>query len=102
MAISHRRMKQSLLKLEDNSSVYQIKLDLGRTFTNHLLFKDENGKGYALTGLSIFVTVWRQKELFRVLKAISHRYPEIGYCQGMSFVAATLLMHMPPEVCLLM
>lgn len=32
---------------EDNKAVYQIKLDLARTFSSHIHFKEENGQGYA-------------------------------------------------------
>lgn len=35
--------------------------------------------------------------MFRILKALAVHYPEIGYCQGMNFVAGTLLL-IEPEV----
>lgn len=38
-----------------------------------------------------------QTNLFSVLKAYNTFDPELGYCQGMNFVAATLLMHLKPE-----
>lgn len=52
----------------------EIKKDLNRTF--------HTGK---------FVTEDGQNELKRVLTAIAYIRPEIGYCQGMNFVAGALL-----------
>jgi hypothetical protein len=40
----------------------------------------------------------RQEAMLRVLKAASVRHPEIGYCQGMGFVTAVILMYMEEEV----
>lgn len=42
--------------------------------------------------------VFRQRGLFRVLKAYTHYKPEEGYCQAQGPVAAVLLMNMPAEV----
>jgi len=50
-------------------------------FSNHRLFRD--GKG--------------SEHLFNVLKAYSIYNPQVGYCQGMSFVCATLLFNMLSE-----
>lgn len=38
-----------------------------------------------------------QESLFRVLKAYSLHDLEVGYCQGMAFVAGILLMYLPQE-----
>lgn len=54
--------------------------DLGRTLPLHCLFKDENSPG--------------QRALSRVLHAYCARDPEVGYCQGMGFIASMLLLHM--------
>lgn len=56
----------------------QIALDLNRTFYNHSLFKDRDGEG--------------QIKLFNVLNAYSFHNQTVGYCQGMNFVVATLIM----------
>ena len=32
-----------------------------------------------------------QQELKRVLEAIAYVLPEVGYCQGMNFIASTLI-----------
>ena len=58
-----------------------INKDLSRCFPHHDLFKDAEGEG--------------QKMLGTVLKAYSLYDTEIGYCQGMAFVAGVLLMNMP-------
>lgn len=44
------------------------------------------------------VLVFRQQDLFSVLKAYTLYRPEEGYCQAQAPVAAVLLMHMPVEV----
>ena len=63
-----------------NECSNQIKLDIFRTFSSHSLYVEENGNG--------------QQRLFNVLLAYSYWNPHIGYCQGMSFVGAALLMFM--------
>ncbi|GAX84229.1 hypothetical protein CEUSTIGMA_g11652.t1 [Chlamydomonas eustigma] len=58
-----------------------IKRDMHRTFPEHPFFTSEAG----------------QRALFRVLKAYSLHDLEVGYCQGMAFVAGILLMYLPEE-----
>jgi len=41
---------------------------------------------------------YRQQALFHVLAAYSMYNTEVGYCQGMSEIAALLLMYMNEEV----
>ncbi|KAF7973695.1 hypothetical protein HWV62_14364 [Athelia sp. TMB] len=57
--------------------------DLGRTFPHHEYFTDGEGIG--------------QENLFNVLKAYSIYDPEVGYCQGLPFIVAILLLNMPDE-----
>ncbi|KAN0022805.1 hypothetical protein ACTFIU_005545 [Dictyostelium citrinum] len=57
---------------------YKISKDISRTFPNNPHFNNEQG----------------QNSLFRILKAYSIMDPEIGYTQGMSFIAAVLLSEM--------
>jgi len=66
-----------------STDVRQIDLDVNRTFRNNLMFKDR----YDI----------KQQELFRILVAYSVYNSEIGYCQGMSQVAALLLMYLHDE-----
>ncbi|KAK3597093.1 hypothetical protein CHS0354_021196 [Potamilus streckersoni] len=59
---------------------HAILIDLGRTFPGHPYFSTQLGPG--------------QLALFNLLKAYSLLDQEVGYCQGLSFVAGILLMHM--------
>ncbi|BES94923.1 gtpase activating protein [Nesidiocoris tenuis] len=59
---------------------HAILIDLGRTFPNHKYYSSPLGPG--------------QLALFNILKAYSLLDPEVGYCQGLSFLAAVLLLHM--------
>ncbi|KAG0051231.1 GTPase-activating protein [Gryganskiella cystojenkinii] len=60
----------------------QISRDMSRTFPNHEHFQAD--------GLG-------QESLFNVVKAYSLYDPEVGYCQGLSFVVGPLLLNMPDE-----
>ncbi|KAG0305627.1 GTPase-activating protein [Dissophora globulifera] len=60
----------------------QITRDMSRTFPNHEYFQAD-GVG--------------QEALFNVVKAYSLYDPEVGYCQGLSFVVGPLLLNMPEE-----
>ncbi|TKX21370.1 Rab-GTPase-TBC domain-containing protein 8 [Elsinoe australis] len=60
-----------------------INKDLARCFPHHDLFREADGEG--------------QKMLGTVLKCYSLYDSEIGYCQGMAFVAGILLMNMPAK-----
>ncbi|KAL8207510.1 UNVERIFIED_CONTAM: TBC1 domain member 1, partial [Gekko kuhli] len=55
----------------------------GRTFPTHPYFSAQLGAG--------------QLSLYNILKAYSLLDPEVGYCQGLSFVAGVLLLHMTEE-----
>lgn len=55
--------------------------DLNRTFPKHEYFQQEQN----LTSL------------FNVVKAYSLFDPEVGYCQGISFIVGPLLLNMPEE-----
>ncbi|XP_049824909.1 TBC1 domain family member 1 isoform X2 [Aethina tumida] len=70
---------ETLLK-QLTSHQHAILIDLGRTFPNHSYFSSPLGPG--------------QLALFNLLKAYSLLDPEVGYCQGLSFVAGVLLLHM--------
>lgn len=58
---------------------YHCHFFLGRTFPGHPYFTMQLGSG--------------QLALFNLLKAYSLMDQEVGYCQGLSFVAGILLMH---------
>jgi TBC1 domain family member 10 len=61
----------------------QIEVDLNRTFPRHDFFISCNGAG--------------QASLRRLLQLYAVFDPEVGYCSGMGFVAATLVMYMSEE-----
>lgn len=85
----------------------QIDLDLPRTFCGHLLFREkgeissEFGKSWGNSskyGNDSDSTVPKgQRLLSHVLNAYAFYNETVGYCQGMSFLAAMLLMVMEGE-----
>jgi USP6 N-terminal-like protein len=66
-----------------SADIRQIDLDVNRTYRDHIDFKERYSN--------------RQKSLFNVLGAYSIYNQEIGYCQGMSQIAALLLMYLSEE-----
>ncbi|XP_062973147.1 USP6 N-terminal-like protein [Elgaria multicarinata webbii] len=66
-----------------SSEIKQIDLDVNRTFRNHIMFRDRYGV--------------KQQALFDVLSAYSVYNTEVSYCQGMSQIAAILLMYLNEE-----
>ncbi|KAA0151149.1 hypothetical protein FNF27_06962 [Cafeteria roenbergensis] len=85
LARRHPSMYRRLLMAaprEDDFAV--IRNDLFRTFPRHEQFKEEGGPG--------------QLALMRVLRAYAAYDTEVGYCQGMAFVAALLITYMPEEI----
>lgn len=61
----------------------QIDLDLHRTYSSHTHFLSPSSRG--------------QKAMSNVLNAYAHFNEDIGYCQGMGFLAGLLLMNMDEE-----
>ncbi|KAM8938989.1 uncharacterized protein RCH25_052566 [Pelodytes ibericus] len=75
-------------KMKDLAKTYsteikQIDLDVNRTFRNHIMFRERYGV--------------KQRALFDVLSAYSVYNTEVSYCQGMSQIAAVLLMYLNEE-----
>ncbi len=64
---------------DDPVIVTQIQMDIHRTLTDNVFFR--KGPGVA--------------KLNEVLLAYSRRNPEVGYCQGMNLITASLLLIMP-------
>ncbi|KAI8364135.1 rab-GTPase-TBC domain-containing protein [Radiomyces spectabilis] len=62
----------------------QIDLDIPRTLHGHIMFRERYGSG--------------QRALFNVLRAFAVYDEEVGYCQGMTNIAAILLMYYEEEV----
>jgi len=66
---------------DDPIVISQISMDINRTLTDNIFFR--KGPGVS--------------KLKQVLVAYSRRNPEVGYCQGMNMIAASLLLIMPSE-----
>ncbi|NXY71821.1 RBG1L protein, partial [Glareola pratincola] len=75
--------KYRVLITMDSAQEGVITRDIHRTFPAHDYFKDTEGDG--------------QESLYKICKAYSVYDEDIGYCQGQSFLAAVLLLHMPEE-----
>ena len=65
--------------IDDPTVLSQIQMDIHRTLTDNVFFRD--GPGVA--------------KLNEVLLAYSRRNSEVGYCQGMNLIAGSLLLIMP-------
>ncbi|XP_050090217.1 rab GTPase-activating protein 1-like isoform X1 [Anopheles aquasalis] len=72
-----------VLITKETSCETVIQRDINRTFPAHKFFKENGGTG--------------QENLYKVSKAYAVYDTEVGYCQGLSFIAASLLLHMPEE-----
>ncbi|PNS14904.1 hypothetical protein CAC42_2133 [Sphaceloma murrayae] len=68
---------------EKPTNEHIINKDLARCFPHHDFFREADGEG--------------QKALGTVLKCYSLYDSEIGYCQGMAFIAGALLLNMPTK-----
>ncbi|XP_066588338.1 rab GTPase-activating protein 1-like [Prorops nasuta] len=71
------------LIIKESSCESVILRDINRTFPAHDYFKETGGVG--------------QDSLYRISKAYAIYDEEVGYCQGLSFLVASLLLHMPEE-----
>jgi len=71
------------LAWEHSPDVRQIDLDVNRTYREHINFRER----YNL----------KQQELFNILSAYSIYNLDIGYTQGMSQIAALLLMYLSED-----
>lgn len=77
----YERMKKQARNF--STEIKQIDLDVNRTFRNHIMFRERFGV--------------KQQALFHVLAAYSVYNTEVSYCQGMSQIAAILLMYLNEE-----
>ncbi|XP_029164437.1 rab GTPase-activating protein 1-like isoform X1 [Nylanderia fulva] len=75
--------KYRMLITKESSCESVILRDINRTFPAHDFFKETGGLG--------------QDSLYRISKAYAVHDEEVGYCQGLSFLVASLLLHMPEE-----
>ncbi|XAR62513.1 hypothetical protein NMG60_11017294 [Bertholletia excelsa] len=74
---------EQLVIYETSSSELDIIRDISRTFPSHVFFQQRHGPG--------------QRSLYNVLKAYSVYDRDVGYVQGMGFVAGLLLLYMSEE-----
>lgn len=65
-----------------------------------LCAKISNSASVSAMGIStiIHLQCFSQRHLFDTLRAISNDDPELGYCQGMSHAAATLILYFEEQV----
>ncbi|KAM8855426.1 growth hormone-regulated TBC protein 1-A-like isoform 2-T3 [Spinachia spinachia] len=70
---------QSLLAMEHDSKLKEtIRTDMHRTFPDNVLFQSRGEPSL-------------QRALYNVLVAYGHHNTEVGYCQGMNFIAGYLM-----------
>ncbi|RVW44761.1 Ecotropic viral integration site 5-like [Vitis vinifera] len=74
---------QQLVIYETSASELDIIRDISRTFPSHVFFQQRHGPG--------------QRSLYNVLKAYSVYDRDVGYVQGMGFLAGLLLLYMSEE-----
>ncbi|GAA0140114.1 GTPase-activating protein [Lithospermum erythrorhizon] len=74
---------EQLVIYETSTSELDIIRDISRTFPSHVFFQQRHGPG--------------QRSLYNVLKAYSVYDRDVGYVQGMGFVAGLLLLYMSEE-----
>ncbi|KQJ83334.1 TBC1 domain family member 10A isoform X1 [Brachypodium distachyon] len=74
---------ETLVIYETSTSELEIIRDISRTFPSHIFFQQRHGTG--------------QRSLYNVLKAYSVYDRDVGYVQGMGFIAGLLLLYMSEE-----
>ncbi|KAI3918900.1 hypothetical protein MKW98_017348 [Papaver atlanticum] len=74
---------EQLVLYETSTSELDIIRDISRTFPSHVFFQQRHGPG--------------QRSLYNVLKAYSVYDRDVGYVQGMGFLAGLLLLYMSEE-----
>mmetsp|Transcript_24100 Transcript_24100/g.36207 ORF Transcript_24100/g.36207 Transcript_24100/m.36207 type:complete len:325 (+) Transcript_24100:1315-2289(+) len=85
-------------KQDKNAS--QIERDLRRTFPSHYLFRSNSEEEDMMNSSAILCEDFTPdgiEALRRILYAYSIYDDEIGYCQGMNFIAAMFLTFLPEE-----
>ncbi len=81
-------------RLTKANCVYEsaILRDVDRTFP-HLGFFEKSQQGYRFDRN----VLRRHQALFRILKALAIHIEDVGYCQGINFLAATIYLNMGDE-----
>ena len=73
---NNKSLYKELIKKKSNYEM-EMSLDIDRTYSSLDFFKYEQ-KGH--------------KQLLRILRAVSQIFPNVGYCQGMNFFSAIILL----------
>ena len=95
-------VEEATLRIEgkQDKNASQIERDLRRTFPSHYLFRTNNEEEDMMNSSAILCEDFTPdgiESLRRILYAYSIYDDEIGYCQGMNFIAATFLTFLPEE-----
>ena len=83
LLLENRGVYEQLVCYERTPAELEIIRDISRTFPGHVYYKQRHGPG--------------QRSLFNVLKAYAVYDRDLGYTQGMGFVAGLLLLYMSEE-----
>jgi hypothetical protein len=83
LVLMNRGVYEQLVVYETSAAELDIIRDISQTFPSHLYFQPRHGPG--------------QRSLCNVLKAYSVYDRDVGYVQGMGFLAALLLIYMSEE-----
>eukprot|EP00793_Prasinoderma_coloniale_P003869 PRCOL_00003246-RA len=83
LLLENRGVYEQLVCYERTPAELEIIRDISRTFPGHVFYRQRHGPG--------------QRSLFNVLKAYAVYDRDLGYTQGMGFVAGLLLLYMSEE-----
>eukprot|EP00873_Tetraselmis_striata_P024823 jgi/Tetstr1/445087/TSEL_032892.t1 len=83
LLLQHEGVYEKLMLYESSSAELEIVRDLSRTYPSHVYYQQRQGPG--------------QRSLYNVLKAYSVYNRQVGYVQGMGFIAGLLLLYMSEE-----
>jgi ecotropic viral integration site 5 protein len=78
----------------DHETEIQIKKDKVRTMQSHVMFRNKTTE--AMVNLDTDQGIG-QMVLFKVLKALSLHFPDVGYCQAMCSPTAMMVSYVPDE-----
>lgn len=83
LLLMNQGIYEQLVLYETSAAELDIIRDISRTFPSHVFFQQRHGPG--------------QRALYNVLKAYSVYDRDVGYVQGMGFLAGLLLLYMSEE-----
>lgn len=83
LLLMNQGVYEQLVLYETSAAELDIIRDISRTFPSHVFFQQRHGPG--------------QRALYNVLKAYSVYDRDVGYVQGMGFLAGLLLLYMSEE-----